>query len=417
MSHFPVLVIGDHPERFLAPYHEFECTGYDDEYVQTIDETEEYRENYEEDTKRMLVSPEGERYEYYDERFYTKVPTEEERIKSGRDPGENFHEVPEGWTEQVVPAKDLMTFTEWVREHESTVDGERPWELHPGQEKTEDHKYRYIEFDENDEVVRIIRRTNPNKKWDFWVLGGRWSRYFKLKPEAEFNIDHVGGGDLYTKEGSFDPEHFNENDPWFKKNREEWVAKLIEAHSTDHAQVKDIDFEATRDRAEARAREQFTKWREIYEEHGKPLPFEHFKELAAVEVKKLEEAGIADEQVKSLFHDYKVSRARQAKERAGQAYREQPAIKAEQKAHLTSWRTSPMEYFGYDEEAFAQKARRKAMVPYAVIKDGKWYAKGDMGWWGMSDDHLTEEEWIEKVHELYADLPDDEWLTLVDCHI
>ena len=36
MSHFAVLVIGPDPERQLAPYHEFECTGMDDEYVDNV---------------------------------------------------------------------------------------------------------------------------------------------------------------------------------------------------------------------------------------------------------------------------------------------------------------------------------------------------------------------------------------------
>ena len=46
MSHFSVIVIGNDPEKQLAPYHEFECTGEDDEYVQTIDDTEKVREHY-----------------------------------------------------------------------------------------------------------------------------------------------------------------------------------------------------------------------------------------------------------------------------------------------------------------------------------------------------------------------------------
>ena len=31
MSHYTVLVIGDDPEKQLAPFHEFGCTGIDDE--------------------------------------------------------------------------------------------------------------------------------------------------------------------------------------------------------------------------------------------------------------------------------------------------------------------------------------------------------------------------------------------------
>ena len=36
MSHFAVLVVGDDVESQLAPYHEFECDGIHDEYVQTV---------------------------------------------------------------------------------------------------------------------------------------------------------------------------------------------------------------------------------------------------------------------------------------------------------------------------------------------------------------------------------------------
>lgn len=420
MSHFPVLVIGDDPVKQLAPYHEFECTGYDDEFVQDVDETEDYRERYESETRRMLVSPDGERLDYYDERFYTKIPTEGERIAAAYKPGEKFHEIPEGWVETEVPTRDLMTFTEWVR-REDDDDGERPWELRPGEERTEAHKYRYVELDENDEVVRVVRRTNPDKKWDWWQLGGRFSRFFKLKPDVEMDLDHVGGGDLYTKESaisSIGSDEYYESDHC-KRERARWVAQLVEAHSTDHAQAKDIDFDATRARAEARARENFAKWRAIYEEHGKPLPFEHFLEIRDAAVERLKEQGIADEQVTSLYehHKYKVTRERQEHERAQMAYNAQPAIKAESEAHLTSWRTSPMEHFGYDEEDYVRRMRDKSMVPYAVVKDGKWYAKGEMGWFAFSDDHMTDEEWCAKVHEMYDELDPDTWLTLVDCHI
>jgi len=55
MSHFTVLVIGENPEAQLAPYHEFECTGTVNEYVQTIDKTEEVRAEYEDETERIVT--------------------------------------------------------------------------------------------------------------------------------------------------------------------------------------------------------------------------------------------------------------------------------------------------------------------------------------------------------------------------
>ena len=36
MSHFVVYVLGEDVETQLAPYHEFECTGDDNQYVQQM---------------------------------------------------------------------------------------------------------------------------------------------------------------------------------------------------------------------------------------------------------------------------------------------------------------------------------------------------------------------------------------------
>ncbi len=45
MSHFTVMVIGKDIEKQLQPFHEFECTGENDEFVQDVDVTEECREH------------------------------------------------------------------------------------------------------------------------------------------------------------------------------------------------------------------------------------------------------------------------------------------------------------------------------------------------------------------------------------
>ena len=52
MSHFRVLVVVDEPTeeaitKELAPFHEFECTGCDDEYVKDVDVTADTRAEYE----------------------------------------------------------------------------------------------------------------------------------------------------------------------------------------------------------------------------------------------------------------------------------------------------------------------------------------------------------------------------------
>lgn len=52
---------------------------------------------------------------------------------------------------------------------------------------------------------------------------------------------------------------------------------------------------------------------------------------------------------------------------------------------------------------------------FAVLMDGKWYERGNMGWWGI----VTGEEdgWEGKFSDLFAQVPDDHTITIVDCHI
>ena len=68
-----------------------------------------------------------------------------------------------------------------------------------------------------------------------------------------------------------------------------------------------------------------------------------------------------------------------------------------------------------DFEAMYRK--EEAWAPYAVVKDGKWYARGRMGWWGVSHDNMSDEEWVAKVQELIESLPDDALVSIYDCHI
>lgn len=62
MSHFACIVIGDDIEKQLQPYHEFECTGTDDEYVQEIDDTENTRKYYSSGARTYIMTPSGEMF-------------------------------------------------------------------------------------------------------------------------------------------------------------------------------------------------------------------------------------------------------------------------------------------------------------------------------------------------------------------
>ncbi|ELP2194011.1 hypothetical protein VZ50_003714 [Salmonella enterica subsp. enterica serovar Champaign] len=200
MSHFTVLVIGNNPEQSLAPYHEFECTCTDDQYVQEIDITSEILADIKE----------------------------------------------RGSVEEVV----IYNFGD-----DSIVSDESELDLE-GQ-----HTFGYA-IVRDGELIKAVRRTNPNAKWDWYQLGGRWDGFFLHKSGIRTNS---------LKKG-------------------------------------EIDF-----------------------------------------------AGMLAD--KTFFS------------------------------------------------------------PYAIIHENTWISKGEMGWWGISNDAMTQEQWDEKVSELISELPNDTMLSLYDCHI
>ena len=112
--------------------------------------------------------------------------------------------------------------------------------------------------------------------------------------------------------------------------------------------------------------------------------------------------------------DYEIQRQGLVRYTWRQRYNEHPAIAAAKRLNPFD---CPVEEYGFDEDAYAQKCRARTLIPFAIVKDGKWFAKGDMGWWAAVSNAKDEDKWQEEIARLYDDLPPDTMLTLVDCHI
>jgi hypothetical protein len=56
-------------------------------------------------------------------------------------------------------------------------------------------------------------------------------------------------------------------------------------------------------------------------------------------------------------------------------------------------------------------------LPFNVVIDGKWYEKGEMGWWGITSNEMSEEEWNKKFFELIKNLPENAEVHNIDFHI
>jgi hypothetical protein len=90
---------------------------------------------------------------------------------------------------------------------------------------------------------------------------------------------------------------------------------------------------------------------------------------------------------------------------------------------MKKWSDNNLGFFGgyNDLERIATLSKEdyvacmSAWSPYALLWEGKWYGKGDMGWWGISSNE--ENQWTGTFKELWAQIDGDEWVTVVDCHI
>jgi len=306
MSHFTVIVIGDKAEEQLEPYSEFECTGEENKYVQTIDTTDEYLKEYKEDNDYKDKS-----FEYFLDEYY---------------------ELP-----KVTDLADLDIENE--------------------------HKYGY--YTVIDGVTKSYRRTNPNKKWDWYQLGGRWTGFFDLKK---------GSKGLTGETGLF--------------------GKPAAVGTTDSALKKDIDFEKMKSDAALKADEDYDYFSSL---------------MQGLEFPKTWPECIADFTVDGK-PDYDAART---------LYNSQPAvIKIQSDEQYRSWFGSCVfDVFGQDKQSYINKCANGSFSPYAVVKDGQWYSKGDMGWWGMSSNEISQEEWNQKVAEMINALDDDVLISLYDCHI
>jgi len=81
--------------------------------------------------------------------------------------------------------------------------------------------------------------------------------------------------------------------------------------------------------------------------------------------------------------------------------------------------TSPLVDIAQKRDIDFSNKDMNEFATYAVVKDGVWYEKGQMGWWGFSSETDKEsDKWDKSFFDKWIkDLPDDTILTLVDCHI
>lgn len=386
MSHFSLLVTGADVEKQLAPYHEYECTGNNDEYVQNVSKLEELKESYFKETKEYIKDPSGKIISKYDDMFFqftSDADLKELGIeprdfnkskgiifhaqdwKDGHGYRNRVHHIPEGYELVTMIKSEAVSFLEHC---------EYEWELPVVKEvpdvNEEEYKWGYILVDSDNNVLDVIKRTNPNAEWDWYTVGGRWNNFFKCKKEFEFKFK----GKANTRDRIF---NFDEGN-------------AIKAGFTNIAYKKEIDFDARRNEFGERAADQ---WDKVHAAIG-DLTWKSWDEL--------KDTGIEHEAVRELYH----------------AQETLVLLK-----ELRPLDTEKSHWFdGYDDflvsrEDYISDARNRANTTWAILHEGNWIEKGAMGWFGMSSGEEEQKLWNEKHSAFLDSLSDNTLLTIIDCHI
>lgn len=388
MSHFSVLVITDsRPSnedlaRILQPWHEFECTGINDQYVMDIDKTQELKESWEKETEIWWRSPDGVLHDLDDIKFFRPATEQESKQCFGtgwsngvyhttRDFGDGngrvtaVREMPQDYEQVEIPTtRTLLEQARWEY-------GESLQAYPEGTEvdvQHEDNKYGYIIVDKDnpEQLVKLVTRTNPNKKWDWWTVGGRYSGKLTVR---------VPHGEYFTlDQSSCAPVNMVDFDEMLLTNKQARLDQIDSMHRLCRNEHPDMSYEMFL------------------------AAMEDYRATLVRLRKEWEEAGSSGSFAKFI-----------------NAHPDGP----EWRAHPVSTACSVYSNYQLEGNQTLEEwaAAAQPLTAFAFVKDGKWYEMGRMGWWAMVSDSKDEADWEKEVGDMVQSLRADQWITVVDCHI
>ena len=340
-------------------------------------------------------------------KFYRENP--EHCTEDGEGPAKPF--------DDYVTEGNLEAFNEWGR---MAVGGYCADDRHAGVYDAESHRFGYMS------------RYNPDSKWDWWQLGGRWNGFWQLKPGVRVGSlpvpawrQALGGpvGDDRV-EGSQTIPNADETSVAILGNSGVFgndVGENFEGRA-DLARKGDIDFETARTLAVQEADATYDKFEATIKGLDDPSKWVTWQEFR---VRTFVDHGIDPDANYSLVEDETererlIAQYREVMDRARAGYHSLPWIEALREADLDSFFGEVVEDFCVRDggrERFLERARLSAGRGYALLIDGNWYQKGEMGWFGIASNELDPDDWAKQYWRLVDALPDDVYLAAVDMHI
>lgn len=208
---------------------------------------------------------------------------------------------------------------------------------------------------------------NPESKWDYWRIGGRWGGYFRYREDCRAQV-------IQPKRAWDSP-------------------KAIEPGTCDGGPKSALDLGALREVKADEARRTYAEFHKLVEGTPEARPWSEFVEL------------------RDKVDGYTIDQARTE-------YHSQPRVQALRETDFR-WHDDAIATFQKPERLFIEIERARAVPGYALLTtDGKWMAPGRMGWFGCGTDTESDRAGYWEVANAYIDaLPDSTWLIAVDCHI
>jgi len=191
MSHFTVLIVGEDPDGQLIPFQENNMGDCPEEYMKFHDKEDEMREEYEnEKVVQYMFKDDGEWLFQWDNKITKRIGD----ILRSRLP-----------SLKNTPVKKRASFNNGLSDIADHLGGIKQLEeaskklkeemIGSGDLIREEKRYQniYATFEEfcqahhgykgrDEKTGKYGYWENPNAKWDWYQLGGRWNGFFKMKP-------------------------------------------------------------------------------------------------------------------------------------------------------------------------------------------------------------------------------------------
>jgi hypothetical protein len=343
-----------------------------------------------------------------EERFYRELTPEEKEAEPWA--RNKVLELPTGWEDVKVPTKDVETFIEWIKDwygYDKVYKRPEPFRRDC---LPIEAKHGYILTSDDGEVLKVIKRTNPDKKWDWWMIGGRYSNKFTVE-KIEDNPNNwqtcticSGTGqrndELGRRQRAIDPS-YTCNGCNGNGNHLKWPTDW--QSTGDQAHLASLNYDTLKKKA-VQEREDWIK--SIIEKTHKRAGTDYTRE-----------------QIEIALQLNKTSHAEwmqlpEPKPR-GNEYADWISAKGGDYPILadvfrSNWELPDINS-GQSLQEWVEAA--PAIQCFAVVKDGKWYERGEMGWWGVVVGEKDHDEWNTQLDKLLKDYTDNTWVTSIDCHI